>query len=498
MILEGDNLVVLRTLPDASVHSVVVDPPYGLSAEPDVAEVLKCWLSGEDYEHGKSGFMGREWDSFVPGPVTWREVFRVLRPGGHALVHASTRTHGLMEISLRLAGFRIKDTIDWLFSNGSIPKGRALDKAIDALRCRQEETLRVVGWLQDRVLALGLTREDLNRAAGVEGMASHWLSSGAQPSIPSLEHWELLEPLVGPAPDWLRPLLLPSGARGAAWECRTAVGRRKGASSIMGNARPESFEWSLPATAQSARWAGWSTQLRSGHEPIILACREGGYREPVAETVLRWQTGGMNLEGCRTLRGALPMNVVLSHTPGCTASDCVEDCPVRHLDETSGILRSGVMGGEQRGWGKRGIFGAGGTTPAVCYADEGGASRFYPTFAFEEDDFFPFRYCAKASKSDRGEDNTWPTVKPSALVRWLVRLVTPPGGVVLDPYLGSGTTAVAALREGFDWIGIERDPGALEIARARIDREPVPSPAAAPPTPEAGLSAFLARMKFSD
>ena len=114
-IIHGDCLEQLKTLEDNSVDSVVTDPPYGLSREPDIREVLEKWLAGEDYTHRGSGFMGKTWDSFVPGPAIWREVYRVLKPGGHALVFAGTRTQDLMTISLRLAGFEIRDVIEWLY-----------------------------------------------------------------------------------------------------------------------------------------------------------------------------------------------------------------------------------------------------------------------------------------------------------------------------------------------------------------------------------------------
>lgn len=112
ILYKGDCAEVLRALAENSIDSVVTDPPYGLSAEPDMAEVLKHWLAGDDYAHSGRGFMGKSWDSFVPGPATWREVLRVLKPGGHALVFSGTRTRGLMEIALRLAGFEIRDGLE--------------------------------------------------------------------------------------------------------------------------------------------------------------------------------------------------------------------------------------------------------------------------------------------------------------------------------------------------------------------------------------------------
>src|SRR5579859_1606134 len=137
-ILHGDCLEVLRTLPDASVDAIVTDPPYGLGAAPDMVDVLRAWLAGEAYTpRGKGGFMGKTWDKGVPGPEYWRECLRVLKPGGHALVFAGTRTWDVMGLALRLAGFELRDTLQWLYGSGfpkSLDVGKALDKAAGATR----------------------------------------------------------------------------------------------------------------------------------------------------------------------------------------------------------------------------------------------------------------------------------------------------------------------------------------------------------------------------
>ncbi len=105
----GVALAVLATMPAESIDSIVTDPPYGLSREPDAAEVLRHWLSGDDYEHGGGGFMGKSWDSFVPGPAVWKECLRVLKPGGHLVCFAGSRTVDLMGMAIRLGGFEIRD-----------------------------------------------------------------------------------------------------------------------------------------------------------------------------------------------------------------------------------------------------------------------------------------------------------------------------------------------------------------------------------------------------
>jgi hypothetical protein len=122
----GDCLETLRTLPDNSVDSIVTDPPYGLSKEPDMAEVLRHWLAGDDYRHKGGGFMGKAWDSFVPGPSVWRECLRVLKPGGHLLAFFGTRTQDMGTLAIRLAGFEIRDMGGWLFGSG-FPKSHNLE-----------------------------------------------------------------------------------------------------------------------------------------------------------------------------------------------------------------------------------------------------------------------------------------------------------------------------------------------------------------------------------
>jgi site-specific DNA-methyltransferase (adenine-specific) len=252
---------------------------------------------------------------------------------------------------------------------------------------------------------------------------------------------------------------------------------------LYGSGFPKSLDVSKAIDKTRREWSGWGTALKPAWEPIILA------RKPlignVATNVQEHGTGALNIDGCRvdaesggrpailrrndksldgdvygsgingskaiglTAKGRWPANLVLDEEAGAM------------LDEQTGELTSGarsktVIRGSEKA---RGIYNKGwdgdGTTayPDDVPASSGGASRFF--------------YCAKASKKDRGEGNTHPTVKPNALMRWLVRLVTPPGGIVLDPFMGSGSTGVAAKAEGFQFIGLELDPAYIEIARKR-------------------------------
>ncbi len=138
----GDCLDVLRTLPANSVEACLTDPPYGLSnhTEADIRRCMAVWLADKPYIHGKAGFMGKAWDSFVPGPELWRELYRVLKPGAHLLVFAGTRTADLMSLALRLAGFECRDCVLWTFGAG-FPKSLCVSKAIDAYLGEEREVV---------------------------------------------------------------------------------------------------------------------------------------------------------------------------------------------------------------------------------------------------------------------------------------------------------------------------------------------------------------------
>jgi DNA modification methylase len=247
-------------------------------------------------------------------------------------------------------------------------------------------------------------------------------------------------------------------------------------------------------------WHGWGTALKPAHEPVVVARKS--LVGTVAANVLAHGTGALNIDGCRvgttaeswpaTRReyrvsgiqpgggkdgatqstghapaGRWPPNILLSHTPECGEA-CAEDCAVAEMDRQSGTLKSGTHSPHHQRHTNGGNGQTLGTMAGVTgqsYPDSGGASRFFPVF----------RYQAKASRSERerglneGQKASHPTVKPVELMRWLVRLVTPRGGVVLDPFTGSGTTGVAAMLEGAQFVGIEREPEYHAIATARIN-----------------------------
>lgn len=383
-ILEGDCRAILPGLADSSVDSVVTDPPYEL------------------------GFMGKAWDAsgVAFSADVWREVLRVLKPGGHLLAFGGTRTYHRMTCAIEDAGFEVRDSLHWMYGTG-FPKSLDVSKAIDGAAGAEREVVR--------------TR---TKAGDIKGGAMH------------------------------------------------AASNEVGVKTLV--------EYTAPATEAAKQWNGWGTALKPGHEPIVLA------RKPlegtVAANVQKWGTGGLNIDGCRIgtevtgwggganrvfavsgsgvaqeqyavagearpVAGRWPANVLLD-----------EDAAAE-LDAQSGTLKSGNLNaGHKQGHGNAVKMGNGGTILRDYGGDSGGASRFF--------------YVAKPDGPERGlgSKNSHPTVKPVELMRHLVRLVTPPGGLVLDPFLGSGTTLVAAVLEDVRGIGIELEASHAEIARKRIGK----------------------------
>ena len=408
-IIHGDCLEELKKLEDNSVDAVVCDPPYGLSnTKPQqVADVLKAWVTGDTVSvpAKRGGFMGKDWDSFVPPPAVWEECMRVLKPGGHMAVFAGARTQDLMGLSIRLAGFEIRDTLGWIYGSG-FPKSLDVSKAID-------------------------------KAAGAE-----------------------------------REVLSERPAYG--------IG---GNGILNGHSEGATAKVTAPATSEAQRWDGWGTALKPAIEPIILA------RKPldgtVANNVLAHGVGGLNIDACRVqtdddLQKKYPngpggntfgggrMAITEWNQPAgrFPANVLLDEHAAKEMDKQSGWSKSPETTGRGAGGqnGKYHPIGAQGTVPAP--GDSGGASRFFPVF----------KYQAKAPKKERPvivrEDGTkvqHPTVKPLALMEWLVTLITPEGGTILDPFAGTGTTLQAAINKGFRPIGIEQDADYIQLIHQRLE-----------------------------
>lgn len=371
----GDCLEELKKIPDNSVDSIVTDPPYGLSnTKPaQVADVLRSWISGDTnvVPAKRGGFMGKDWDSFVPPPAVWEECYRVLKPGGHMAVFAGTRTQDLMGLSIRLAGFEIREQLNWIYGTG-FPKSMDVSKAIDK--------------------AAGAEREVLSE-----------------------------RPAYG------------IGGKGI----------------LNGHSEGATAKVTAPATDEAKKWEGWGTALKPATEPIVLA------RKPlegtVANNVLAYGTGGLNIDACRVGDDVRPKGASTGEVLSENSSMSGPNTGRTVVGTVTGRFPSNVLLDEHA---------------AEAMDEQKGTSSFFPVF----------KYQAKAPKKERPviekEDGTkvqHPTVKPVALMEWLVTLVTPANGVVLDPFAGSGTTLQAALNEGFDPIGVEQDVDYIKLINKRLD-----------------------------
>lgn len=422
----GDNIEVLKTIPDNSVDAIVTDPPYGLS------------------------FMGKKWDYDVPSVEIWRECYRVLKPGGHLLSFAGTRTQHRMAVNIEDAGFEIRDMIAWVYGSG-FPKSLNIGKAISKLTGEEREVI---------------------------GISNN--GSGAQPS--KLNNHEKGD---------------------------TGIGYMDGSGKV--------FE----ITKGTSEFEGWGTALKPALEPITVARKPIEKGLSVAENCLKWGTGGINIDGCRVeLNGENPPsgsakrvfasnqfteekvygeNKVTS-PQGRFPANLIHDGSQEVLELFPNSKSTNSIRHNNKTIGGNGKYQGGVGMDTFGHADSGSAARFF--------------YCAKASKAERNRGceglpvktateltgrkegskglsgseehgnstnpyanggsvlpraNYHPTVKPIALMEYLVKLISREGQTVLDPFAGSGTTGIACKNLNRNAILIEREAEYVEIAKARID-----------------------------
>lgn len=468
--------------------------------------------------------MGREWDgwenpaAFQRWCTAWTaECLRVLKPGGHLLAFGGTRTWHRLACAVEDAGFEVRDSIAWMHGQG-FPKSLDVSKAIDKRRHDGADIRRVTAWVAATRTAAGVTNRDIDAAFGFNGMAGHWTTQGPQAAIPTLDHTPALLAVLGisveDVPDEIRALLIDlngmKGQPGPAWFAReiTQAEARPLVSgetiSFDQRSSKERERRDIPATPDAERWQGWGTALKPAFEPVVVA------RKPlvgtVAGNVLEHGTGALNIDGCRIehdAKSAAWVDKWAGHgghpeQPGWgtmgqkfggspsgrwPANVVLDESQAAALDEQSGERPGfatqnfdGTTAGKAEGWGNIGAIGG---ERREGFNDTGGASRFF--------------YVAKADATERPRVNgtAHPTVKPLSLMRWLVRLVTPPGGVVVDPFAGSGTTVEACILEGLHCLAIERESDYLPLIVSRIHRRRDPVEAIKITGDDMGLFAHL-------
>ncbi len=441
----GDSLEILKSLPSNSIDALVTDPPAGIG------------LLGLDWDKDKGG--RDEWIKWLSEIMT--ECRRVMKPGAHGFVWAIPRTSHWTGMALENAGFQVKDIVTHVFGSG-FPKSTAIDKAIDRAKYTDTDLLfKVCGWIRARRDELGLTNKQLDEIAGVTGGACHWtaLPPKGQPHIPTKERWDKLETVLGPAPEWACALIRPAHDVGEAWKSRSVVGRYEKDSGGMGGAAFTNRDITVATNPESEKWKGWGTALKPASEHWILI------QKPISEhnlaaNVLKHRSGAINIDASRIpVQGKIPSTTNLNFNSG------------GFLWDNSQRSRYSVYTQHSKGRFPANFIvtkSHEGDCPARVLNDQGESasdvSEYFKNFKPEG----PFFYCKKASRAERGFDNTHPTIKPLRLMRYLCKMVTPDGGAILDPFAGSGTTGVAALFEKFEFVGIERDETYHQIANKRL------------------------------
>ena len=410
---------------------IITDPPYGLA------------------------FMGKEWDHGVPGVAYWAEALRVAKPGAMLCAFGGTRTHHRLMCAIEDAGWEIRDCLMWVYGSG-FPKSANLSKMIDA-----------------KILHGGSNSRRIKKA---------------------------------------------NADRPGQGRVRKAS-NNNGMVATGGHTRDPIKD--TPATPDAVLWEGYGTALKPAYEPIILAMKP--LPGTFAQNALDYGVAGINVDGCRVpsngedtsrplsfqqgwkqtspngtgsiddnwKKGRWPANLLLSHHPACNG-ECHPDCPIRLMDEQSGESGGGslVRNNHKNPYGSERTWSVS-STPAQQtrgYIDTGGASRFFTRFHYSAKasrserelgllGHIPCVKCgqldsethinAKTGKEEKCRRNGHPTVKPLDVCRWLCKLTrTPTGGVVLDPFMGSGRIPMAAILEGRDAIGIELERPSFEIAQA--------------------------------
>ena len=490
-IICGDCLLEMPKMAENSIDSIVTDPPYGLK------------------------FMSAIWDHGIPGIAFWKEALRVAKPGAHLLAFGGTRTHHRLMVAIEDAGWEIRDTIGWMYFSGfpkSLNIGKAIDKAAGAERevvgqhecggCRTKgvwlsqktvvddtapataESIQWEGWgtgLKPAWEPIILARKPIEKGLTIAENVVKWGTGGinvdgCRVSLPEGDSTKR------------KPSQQPASTDLALNHCKT-IGSitddwKKGR--FPANLIHDGSEEVTELFPNSKSKGG----LKPAWEPIIIARKPIDKGLTIAENVVKWGTGGINVDGCR-------VGVPIKHEPGglhrgskttvgsFTGTTNFEQephgrFPANLIHDGSEEVTELFPNSKSKGhsvWSSSGFKGTGGKKQEE---DNGGsAARFF--------------YCAKASKQDRDEGlesfgsqssgvgalrdngrtslprhNGHPTVKPTKLMAYLCRLVTPPGGLVLDPFAGSGSTGKACKAEGFKFLGIEMNEEYCKIARARI------------------------------
>lgn len=440
-ILQGDCQDILKTLPENSVDSIVTDPPYEL------------------------GFMGKSWDKtgIANNIELWKECLRVLKPGGHLLAFSGTRTYHRMASAIEDAGFEVRDMIEWVYGSG-FPKSLNIGKAVDKIAGETGRKEKFTEWMR----STGITTGEINKITN-SFMGSHYLTAKEQPAIPTSAIWAILRPHIKiEIPKWVDELVERIERE------REVVGQTTTNKTVYQNIGGTNISGEIDITKGTSEWEGWGTALKPAHEPICMARKP--IQGTVAENCLKWGTGGINIDDSR-----------VEHNEECKMMKAQTDDEVMTGGGKYGQAgrRQDVLELKPNGRFPANLIHDNSEEVRECFPNESG--RFFKSIIYQ----------AKASKSERNKGceelpiksagglqgradgslggepvtahNNHPTVKPVALMEYLIKMVTPKNGVVLDPFAGSGSTGVACKQLGVGYILIENEPEYIEIINKRLE-----------------------------
>lgn len=477
VLVNADCVDAMAVMAENSVDAIVTDPPYGLR------------------------FMGKGWDDQGAGPQqrAWHarwvtQALRVLKPGGHMLAFGGSRTVQHLAVAAEDCGFEVREMLLWAYGAG-FPKSRDVGKALDKMDKNEIVDARArtfTAWMR----STGITAAQINTATD-SFMGSHYLTDKSQPAVATEDLFSKLRPLLPTVPAEIEELVRSRTVESENMKRRAVVGySNAGIASGTGKHAGQAdaygfgaaFAITAPATNLARQWHGWGTALKPAIEPIVLARKP--FSGSVAANVQTWGVGALNIDGCRV---PMPENAKNPSIARYTSTQQQGNNGWEHINRGARFDESAAASAALGRWPAN--FLHDGSPEVIDLLPGGAASFFYSAKAQTGEREYgtstlPERTLARSGGAQlaeaRGEDyeegqgiglnrvqirrNIHPTVKPVELLAYLQRLVTPPGGLVLDPFAGSGSAGIAAAFEGFQYVGIELDTqeGYFGIAAARI------------------------------
>ena len=486
-IIQGDCLKIMKTIEDNSIDTIITDPPYNLASivkrfGKENSAKAKYGKDGS-FQRLSKGFMGKEWDNEIAfQKETWEEVLRVAKPGATLLAFGGTRTYHRMTCAIEDAGWIIKDCIMWLYGSG-FPKATDISKQIDK-KPKANFVTDFKKWLKDQINKSELKQKEINDLCGFTATSygnydanDYWYNN-----LPNKEKWLKMKEILKLSNDW--DWIIENNI-----EARGSINPTGGLHSESINIKYSGKQLSdNPVSNEAKLWNGWKSHgLKPAYEPILVAMKpnEGTY----ANNALKWGVSGLNIDGGRIPTDKKDPNIRVNPTKsnGLDSTFGIGDIDYARGPDTQGRFPANIILDEEvakdEEW-KRFFYCPKASKSERNFGCEGLEKK--DNLDYEIDPEHPYKsghrndnnanqlYMGITGKPPTKQQNNHPTVKPLKLMEYLCTITkTPTGGIVLDPFAGSGTTCIAAKKTGRDFIGIEKDESYCEIANKRIKAIPL-------------------------